>query len=311
MAVQRLGAASCSELGNATWLSSLIRSVGLAFDVRGCRLYGRNCDAMLPSSPQNKLHQGLYQDPDQLADALVYLRTLGAESYLELGVHTAWTATFVAAFLARHAGPRWRGGYAVDVRLDRVTSTVHALLAQLRVSVRERDGPALASLVEERRGAPLGLCLIDGDHSYRGVLRDYQALGGSCRACLFHDVVDFDLFATAPDRGVPAFWAHMTRNVQPARVAEFTRQPALYPPSLGFGLILPGDAGDATPDEPLVQPWYVGGALLTGPGPNGTMDTRGVFWDASNATAGCIGCTIGRQVGRRWVLQDPGPTARP
>ena len=43
------------------------------------------------------------------------------------------------------------------------------------------------------RGERIDVCLIDGDHSYWGVRRDYIQLRGHCRFVVFHDVLDHDV----------------------------------------------------------------------------------------------------------------------
>ena len=122
--VASLWAASCNELASETFLRTAVQQVGLVQDhiQDGERLYGDNARYMLNKSGK----AGLWQEPLQISSVLRYLATSDLiprpiTSYIELGVHTAWTCAFVAAFLARLAWPTAFHGAAIDITKMRIS----------------------------------------------------------------------------------------------------------------------------------------------------------------------------------------------
>jgi hypothetical protein len=106
--VAGLSAANCSQLQDEEFLRRTVQEIGLVHDTKegGRYLYGDNAVNMLNYSGK----AGLWQEPLQIAAALRHLATSDLiprpiTSYIELGVHTAWTCAFVAAFLTRLAWP--------------------------------------------------------------------------------------------------------------------------------------------------------------------------------------------------------------
>lgn len=293
LGVDRVLRASCHELLDETFLADVVRAIGLAPNWRGARIYGFEAAAAFP--PRGAAPgAGLFQLPQQLAAALVHLSTMRIGSYLELGVYTGWTACLVVAYLSRWAPSSRFDSFAVDVTFRRVEPATRALMRSLNVTLALRPklakllAPARRPIALGRHGLAglrgrVGLCFIDANHSYAAVRADYEQLAPHCRAVMFHDVVDADLWNTA-DRGVPAFWAHLKANLAPARVREFT-QGAVYPPSLGLGVVAPSAAGGAEPESPLSRPWFVGGAGEAPAGPDPTKP-RG---------EGCVGCSFSTQ----------------
>ena len=48
--------------------------------------------------------------------------------------------------------------------------------------------------------------------------------------------------------GIPRFWADLKANLNRDRWVEFTEQRAIFPSTLGLGLVLPHADGTARPD---------------------------------------------------------------
>lgn len=93
-------------------------------------------------------------------------------------------------------------------------------------------------------------CFIDGDHGYLPVRHDYAQMAPRCRAAMFHDIQDSStMLNDNHGGGVPMFWAHARAHVARSRVAELTMQYAPYWPVFGIGVLLPGPAGTAEPDD--------------------------------------------------------------
>ena len=319
--VRHLLTARCDQLGELDFVAELVRAVGLVPDFRGCRLYGQECGAAVPGHDAVRNQLGMYQDPVQLGSVLRFLRSLGVETYLEVGINGGWTSCFVAAYLLRHSPSRRLTGLAVDKSDRRVPSTKE-LFRDLNISFARRSTPSAlrdgmyalwphlatrsTAAALHARDKLVDLCFIDGDHSYAGVRLDYEMAAPHCRIVMFHDVSDWDSFDQHArqqrdgQRGVPGFWAHLKANVARSRIHEFTSQAAVYPPTLGIGLVLPGASGTAEIDTPFTTNWTVGGAL-------------GKRWGVAQEPPpgfSCVGCSSGLTTGiGSKVAAPPGQAA--
>lgn len=210
--VQRILQASCTELRDESFLADTIRCIGLSPSVRGCRLYGRECKHMIRDSDggDSTIAVGVYQQPVQLAAALIQLSRLRASTYAELGIFAGWTTAVLSAYLTRFSDEPFRG-IALDDKFS--ASESYSLLQALNVNYRcvtsgryrcvnqtssvrwaKADGkPRVVrqelSDVAKEFGAPkVGLCFVDADHTYGGVRGDFEALAPYCANMLFHDV---------------------------------------------------------------------------------------------------------------------------
>lgn len=173
--------ATCKQLADVEFVADVIRGIGLYRDPRGVAFYGVESvhqtnlvkGGPLPSWQNKGEHatyegsydnyNGIWQDPVQLASALVFLARRGEaiETYLEVGVWTGWTHSFICAYLSltctrspRVRGARlgrdggigtsmsMRGGfnaYAVDVSDLRMDATTQGLMRQLGSRYVHRD----------------------------------------------------------------------------------------------------------------------------------------------------------------------------
>ena len=302
--------ATCAQLGSLSFLAETIESLGLSATGRGCRLYGPACASMV-IEPNKTGTNGVFQEPRQFASTLLGLRGLQVSTYMEVGIHTAWTMCIIASYLSRFTGGAPFSADAVDIKYDRITLSTRKVMDALNITFHRRHvsilymgrmqpyrkgGIDMQKLATRRAvdGRRIGLCFIDGNHSYAGVRMDYETLAPACRNVLFHDVADFDLWADPNDagRGVPGFWAHLKANVRADRVIEFTRQDAIFPPTLGLGLLLANENGSALPDvADLSKKYYVGASFAYPPG-------------GAEFKKPCIGCT--HSVGRCFDEGFPG-----
>ena len=215
--VQRILQASCMELRDESFLADTIRGIGLTPSVRGCRLYGRECKHMIRDSDggDSTIAVGVYQQPVQLAAALIQLSRLHASTYAELGIFAGWTTAVLSAYLTRFSDEPFRG-IALDDKFS--ASESYGLLQALSVnyrcvtsgryrcvnqtsSVRWAKGSGRPRAIRQELsqellkefGAPkkVGLCFVDADHTYGGVRGDFEALAPYCANMLFHDVRAF------------------------------------------------------------------------------------------------------------------------
>lgn len=126
--VRLLQRANCAELADAEFLATAIETVGLVPDFRAKQLYGPAAKHMVDNCAKQtlstcwKLRVGLWQNPRQLAEAMVHVGTrLRVSTYLEVGVYAAWTCTVISAYLGRIGSPEPFRGYAVDLKSDIMT----------------------------------------------------------------------------------------------------------------------------------------------------------------------------------------------
>ena len=166
--------ASCAQLSRLPFLVHVIQTIGLAGDLRGKVIYGRAVAHMIPWGGSRA---GLWQDPHQIASAMLHLGSrLFVERqplfrYVEVGVFTAWTSCVVAAFLTRAGGGLPFQGWAVDVQMKNIAPATLTLLKALNVSYVSRgqlDAHLSAPRVAGERPTRFDLCFIDGDHQVWG-----------------------------------------------------------------------------------------------------------------------------------------------
>jgi hypothetical protein len=182
LGVKALLSASCEQLGNSSFMREAIGAIGMVPDSRHDRLYGAAAKYMVHSSLPNA---GLWQDPQQLAVALIELaaRNSHVGSYVEVGVYTAWSTCTIAAYFTRAAASRHRPagfhGFAVDVSRTNVHPTAEMLLEHLNVKFSTR-ADFDAHVLPAHRGV-YDLCFIDADHAYAGVRLDFARLAHHCK----------------------------------------------------------------------------------------------------------------------------------
>lgn len=265
--------ATCEQLGSEAFLRSMVEQVGLTPDSRGAAIYGRNASSHIVQvhgkSARHKV--GLWQSPEQLAAALIYLGSrANVRRYIEVGVYTAWTCSFVSTYLRRVGRLGAFRGVAVDLVNTAIAHGTRDLLPRLNVTFLFRRQVVLPVPEAER----FDFCFVDGDHSYVGVRRDYATFAPSCTYMMFHDIQDVSTLHLGNfSGGVPMFWAHLVAHAGSApsgrpRTHEFTHVPRDKPegavPSFGLGIIGPNERGTCEPKTPESEwtRWDTGDASI-------------------------------------------------
>ena len=183
------------------------------------------CDAGLyPYQPEflrqypESLHKycgkglGLWQFPNQFAPYMNKLLENDIESYLEIGTGAGGTFMFTSNELIKNG---CKSCFAVDVapigKVAVVDNTGNPFEGKLREYVSNTPQCAFhlgtsASFFTDYRPYPVDMALIDGDHSYSGVAKDWLMCSGRVRIIAFHDITNTDT------PGVGRFWNEVKSN---------------------------------------------------------------------------------------------------
>ena len=180
---------------------------------------------------------GIWQYPVQFSKYLRFLLDLEIKSYLEIGVAAGGTFRYLTDFLnlnstllLSHAldiappGETYRGGP------NMYTESFKEWLDNSRIGCfSQLNTPSEEILLNN-----YDLIMIDGDHSYDGVKKDYVRWGSKSKILVFHDITN------DKTPGVKNFWAELkSENANTAEFIEFTQQYQDVDGSfLGIGIML-------------------------------------------------------------------------
>lgn len=178
------------------------------------------------------------QDPAELAAFIALLQARRVRSYLEIGARYGGTFELVMSML-----PIGAVGVAIDFPggdFGDARSAEDLVAAVRRLDARGYDarcifGPSSALEVRKRfaqAAQPFDAVLIDGDHSYAGVLSDWQFYGRAARLVAFHDIAAPAGHANRHGHvvEVPRLWAELKSR---RRHVEFVTPGSL----MGIGVI--------------------------------------------------------------------------
>jgi hypothetical protein len=268
--VERIQQASCAQLRDRKFIRSVVERVGLVHcnsAANDREVYGEAARFAINTVVRVRREGGLWQDPQQFADALIHLGThLRVQTYIEYGTRTGWTTAIISAFLQRVGGlSSGFTGYGVDIITRHIANATFGIFRHLGVQYVDRP------LVKPRllSGAPqakFDLCFIDASHNYADVARDYDELGPWCKSVMLHDIADSSSVisdhmgsegteATILEQplggGVPLFWTHLAKVTSASRRTEFvTSLNTTANSRWGIGILAPGPMGNAESDDP-------------------------------------------------------------
>jgi len=179
-------------------LLRIIRGIGLRYDTR--KLYGSERRYM------NSTGNGLWQIPQQLAKTMVLLSNHRIESFLEIGTHTGYTFCVLCAYLHR-LNPNLKA-----LTVDPFDQFHYYSPARSLIPFEFKNWTS-----DDLKGRAFDCVLIDGDHNYDAVLKDFDNVGKYSQICMFHDVND-DLVGAS---NVPRFWKEMVTSEAFSETHEF------------------------------------------------------------------------------------------
>jgi hypothetical protein len=197
-----------SQLQNLAHVESLIKEFGLFNDPRN--IYGESYNAWV-----NWLDwkNGLYQQPRQLSETLIYISNKNVKSYLDIGTFNGYTFTFIASYLSKFGLTR---ATALDPNkyFDKYFEVESTLSSSVSLSYYYNYAPIQKmgykeSWIDWPRTQDYDLVFIDGNHDYQSVKSDYENFGKHAKYCAFHDINDEYVEKECPGGGVPVLWREL------------------------------------------------------------------------------------------------------
>lgn len=166
------------------------------------------------------------QDIQEISAFRMLLRLKGVKRYLEIGSRNGDTFHYIVSALGPDAwgvAVDWPGhGEGEATSLQRLTKTVAALPAKAIVGSSQDE----AVIFAVNANGPYDAILIDGDHTYEGVMADWRVYGQLAPIVAFHDIAN-------ALTGVPEAWdavSYMTK----AEVIEIITPAS----SMGIGVLI-------------------------------------------------------------------------
>ena len=183
---------------------------------------------------------GIWQYPNQFAKYLNMVMQYDIDTYLEIGTAAGGTFMFTADKLRKFKGTK--KFYAIDIAPLGTTNYLvnknipspfknsfkKYLIEHSDCSFYQSD---ITRFLNNNKVDSLGLVLIDGDHSYNGCKKDYEAVKDISNIIAFHDITNDDC------PGVRVFWNEIKLNPN-YEAYEFTEQYFTDKSFLGMGVLV-------------------------------------------------------------------------
>ena len=161
---------------------------------------------------------GIYQTPDQIAKALVYLSDFKINSFLEIGVFQGGNFIFMSEYLKRfNPGIKCLG---IDPT-DFLNPEIHAI-------IESEDWLTFCKVTSDDIGEvkqKFDLVFIDGEHRDGWAERDYNNVGKYAKICMIHDIQE----TTCPE--IVGFWQKLRK--EKVEFLDYTSEV----PTQGIGIV--------------------------------------------------------------------------
>jgi Methyltransferase domain len=193
------------QLIDLEYVEALIKRFGLYYDIRD--IYGEPYNQWMIKNYMG----GMYQQPRQIAQSLIYLHDKGIKSYLEIGTFYGYTFAFVTAYLSKF-------GLELAIAFDsnsyfNMYEQVEESMPSVFMNYIARHGPIEINghkgWIKILEGNKYDLVFIDGNHAYSAVKEDYENVGKYARFCAIHDINDMYIEDECEGGGPVQFWKEL------------------------------------------------------------------------------------------------------
>jgi hypothetical protein len=131
---------------------------------------------------------GFYQIPRQLAMFLFDLKEYNIKNMVNVGTFNGWTTVFIAAYLDVPC-------VSIDTRPENLDKSLEGCGVEF-----------ITGTSDDYAGQVFDFSFIDGSHTKKWLVKDFDNLGRHSRYCAFHDIND----ALCPD--VVDFYQNLSRS---------------------------------------------------------------------------------------------------
>ena len=162
---------------------------------------------------------GIYQTPNQISKALVYLSDMEINTYLEIGVFQGGNFLFVSEYLRRfNPNIRCIGIDPTDFLNDEIKWLIDH---ETFISFKSINSDSVI-------GQEFDLVFIDGEHTTEWINKDWNNVGKFAKICIIHDIQE----TTCPD--CIEFWNKLRQSKK--KILEFLDYSSKIP-TQGIGII--------------------------------------------------------------------------
>ena len=201
------------SLRNPQVVANLVRAFGIV--QWGQEVFGKDEIFKNPSEHM----AGIYQTPDQISKALVYLSDFQINTYLEIGIFQGGNFFFVSEYLHRfNPYIRCIGIDPTSFLNDEIQNVVDR---ETFMATKKIDSSAIP-------GQEFDLVFIDGMHTTEWVTKDWENVGKFAKICMIHDIQE----PTCPD--IVEFWGKLKKSSK-KQTLEF--MDCTNNPTMGIGII--------------------------------------------------------------------------
>jgi hypothetical protein len=203
------------SLKNPLVIANLVRAFGIV--QWGPEVFGQ--DELFKN--KDAYQAGIYQTPDQIAKALVYLSDFPISTYLEVGVFQGGNFLFVSEYLHR---------FNPNIRCIGIDPTAASFLNNEIQWVIEKEvwitfKPITSDSIQ---GQEFDVVFIDGEHTTEWINKDWNNVGKFAKLALIHDIQE----TTCPD--IIEFWSELKKSKK--KTVEFLDCTSSVP-TQGIGII--------------------------------------------------------------------------
>lgn len=178
----------------------------------------------------------IWQYPNQFAPYLLWLaeNAKSINSYIEIGCRHGGTFVLTCEYIKRF-NPNFNNAVAIDLETKAPLLVEYNKIFPFEYYQGDSHSDEFQQWLNTKK---FDLCLIDGDHTYSGVKKDYKLLHDKGSIFVFHDVDSVIFDHNNP--GTTVYWKHFKEKYSDqGDIVEFIEQYTDTPnegPFLGIGV---------------------------------------------------------------------------